>query len=104
MSLEWVLWLVAGLAVGAVLGVAFFGGLMWTTRRLATAARPALLLTASLFVRLTLVALGFVLVTLVSPLALLGAVVGLVGCRLLLTRPAVIDRWFGPLGMGEADG
>jgi F1F0 ATPase subunit 2 len=105
MSSDWILWLGVGLGAGGLLGLAFFGGLMWTTRRLTTSRRPALLLAGSLVVRMTLVAVGFVVVTLVSPAALIGAVVGFVLSRVVLTRPTVIDRWFaGPVEVGEADG
>lgn len=105
MSSDWILWSGLGLGVGGLLGLAFFGGLMWTTRRLATSGRPALLLAGSLVVRMTLVAVGFVLVTLASPAALIGAVVGFVLSRVALTRPVVIDRWFAaPLEVGETDG
>ena len=105
MNSDWIPWLGLGLGAGGLLGLAFFGGLMWTTRRLATVERPALLLAGSLVVRMTLVAVGFVLVTLASPAALMGAVIGFVLSRVALTRPAVIDRWFSdPVEVGEADG
>ena len=44
--------LIFAFAVGAVIGVFFFGGLWWTVRRLGTAQRPGLLTLSSFFVRM----------------------------------------------------
>ncbi len=48
------------LALGAVLGAWFFGGLWWTVRRLPAARHPALLALASLVVRMVTVVGGMV--------------------------------------------
>lgn len=84
--------LLAGAAAGAALGFVFFGGLWWTSRRLAETSRPALLVSLSLLVRLLVVATGLVLLARVGPLLLLGAVVGLLAMRVALTRAAVSGR------------
>ncbi len=52
--------LVLAAAVGAALGAWFFGGLLWTVRRVATAQHPVLLLLASFVVRIAVVAGGMV--------------------------------------------
>jgi F1F0 ATPase subunit 2 len=84
--------LVTGVAVGAVLGLVFFGGLWWTSRRLAETARPALLVSISLLVRLLVVAVVLVLLARIGPLLLLAAMVGLLAMRLALTRAVASDR------------
>jgi F1F0 ATPase subunit 2 len=51
------------LAVGAVLGAFFFGGLWWTLRRVATSTRPARLVLVSLALRSSAVLAGVFLVS-----------------------------------------
>ena len=84
--------LVAGAAAGAAVGLVFFGGLWWTSRRLTETGRPALLVSLSLLGRLLLVAVVLVLLARVGALLLLGAVAGLLAMRLVLTRAATEDR------------
>jgi len=45
-------------AAGAVLGIAFFGGLWWTVHEMPTSKRPALLFLSSLLVRLAVLLMG----------------------------------------------
>lgn len=52
--------LALALLAGAALGAFFFLGLWWTTRRAAVSQHPALWFLASLLLRATLVAAGFV--------------------------------------------
>jgi len=84
--------LAIGLVAGAVLGVLFFGGLWWTTQRLPTTSRPALLLSLSLLVRVVVLAVGLLLVAQLGGGPLLSAAFGLVAARLGLTRLAVRGR------------
>lgn len=44
----------AGAIAGIVLGLAYFGGLWWTVRRLPSSRRPGLWITASVLLRLAL--------------------------------------------------
>ncbi len=83
-----VFWALIGVAAGACLGLAFFGGLWWTTHRLVTARAPGLLLVASLTTRLAVMALGLVLLGRADTAALLGALVGLIGTRIAVVRAA----------------
>ena len=53
--LTWVLAMIAGMAIGAM----FFGGLWWTVRRAISANAPALWLSGSLLVRMTIALAGF---------------------------------------------
>ncbi len=53
-------WLIPPLA-GAALGLMFFGGLWWTTRRAATFRHPGLYLLCSAVLRMGLTLLGFYL-------------------------------------------
>ncbi len=52
-------WIIASLAIGAVLGAFYFGGLWLTVRRMTIAQQPALLLFVSLLVRAGVVLFGF---------------------------------------------
>ena len=81
---------VVGLVAGAVLGLAYFGGLLVTVRRLRDGAGPGLL-ALSLLARLALVAAALVLLVRWSPAAVAAALVGLVAVRVALTRRP--DRW-----------
>lgn len=58
--------LVASGAVGAVLGLVFFGGLWLTVAGLATARHPARRLLVSLLVRIAIVTAGFVMLLMQS--------------------------------------
>jgi F1F0 ATPase subunit 2 len=71
----------AGFLVGILLGLAFFGGLWWTTQRLISSHSPALLVIASLFLRMSVLAVGLFAMSQVGA----GAVVA-AGCGALLVR------------------
>ncbi len=76
-----------GTAAGTVLGLAYFGGLLWTVRRLPRSSRPWLLAGLSFLVR-TVVVVG-VLVVLArtgSVVALATSLLGFLGARIVLTR------------------
>jgi len=51
--------MILSLIAGAVLGVFFFGGLWWTTKKAILSKSPALWFLASLFVRLSVTITGF---------------------------------------------
>ncbi len=89
----WAVQAVAGLAVGLVLGLAYFGGLVATARRLGSTG-SVLVVLVSLLLRLALA--GVVLAALArwSPIALGAAVAGLLVVRFLATRESQLDRWF----------
>jgi F1F0 ATPase subunit 2 len=78
------------LAVGAALGVWFFGGLLWTVRRMPAARRPVLLMLASFGVRAAVVAAGVVWLASRHWLLPLVALAGFVAVRtwMLSTRGA----------------
>jgi F1F0 ATPase subunit 2 len=59
---EW-LWLAVSALAGALLGLAYFGGLWLTIKKLRQSARPAWLLAASYIIRLAVVLVGFYLVS-----------------------------------------
>jgi F1F0 ATPase subunit 2 len=58
-GIPWLLACVAGVALGSL----FFGGLWWTTKRLFTSRRPALLVAGSFLVRMAVVGLGLYFVS-----------------------------------------
>jgi len=75
-------------AVGACLGVFYFGGLWLTVRQLPSARRPAVLSLCSFFGRLGVVLLGFYLVMGGQWQRLLVCLVGFFVVRVILVR-----RW-----------
>lgn len=84
--------LAAGLVAGVVLGMVFFGGLWWTTQRLATSSRPGLLLTVSLLVRVVVLVAGLFGLARIGGGPLLLAALGLVCVRVVLVRLAMRGR------------
>lgn len=84
--------LAAGFLAGAALGVVFFGGLWWTTQRLATSSRPGLLVLVSLLVRVAVLATGLLLLAQLGGGPLVLGAVGLLATRIGLTRLAVHER------------
>lgn len=87
-----------GVPLGLVVGLVFFGGLWWTTQRLALTRRPGLLLTTSLFVRLATLAVCLVVVARFDGAALIGVLGGLIATRIVMTRAASQDRlWSFPM-------
>lgn len=83
-----VFWFVVGVVAGAWLGLVFFGGLWWTTQRLATARQPGLLLAGSLLIRLVILGLSLFVLAQLNPAALIGALFGLIGVRIAMVRAA----------------
>ena len=78
-----------GVCVGAVLGAFFFGGLWWTTQRLATSSRPGLLLSASFAGRLLLTAVALVTLASIHGALLLSALAGMLASRAAWTPGAI---------------
>lgn len=76
---------ILSLAGGVVAGIVFFGGLYLTTRRVASARRPALLVLSSFFSRMAVVAAGAWLAgTGGSYVGLLAYVIGMIAVRVVL--------------------
>lgn len=75
-----------GLAVGAALGLGFFGALLLTVRALPRVRHPGLLALASLLARLALVAGGLVLLVEGGIPALGASLVGMLAARTVLVR------------------
>ncbi len=78
--------LALALAVGVGLGVWFFGGLLWTVRRLATARHPVRLMLASFAVRAAGVAAGLTWLARRHWLLAAVALAGLVVVRMWMLR------------------
>jgi F1F0 ATPase subunit 2 len=95
-TVSWAILAVAGLAVGILVGLVFFGGLWWTSQRLATARRPGFLVATSLLVRMIVIAATLVVLARVDVVMLAGGVIGVVVARMVLTRAAMNDRFSGP--------
>ena len=74
------------LAVGAVLGAIFFGGLWWTVRNALTAANPALRFLASLLLRTGIVLTGFYYASGNGWLSLLLCLCGFIIARVVVTH------------------
>lgn len=91
-AVSWAILAVAGLAVGILAGLVFFGGLWWTSRRLVTTRRPGLLVAASLLVRMILIATTLVVLARIDVAMLVGGVIGVVVARMVLTRAVMNDR------------
>jgi F1F0 ATPase subunit 2 len=85
-------WALIGVGGGACLGLAFFGALWWTTQRLVTARVPGLLLAGSLIARLGILALGLIVLARADTAALVGALFGLIGVRIVVVRAASHPR------------
>jgi len=90
--MPWMILLVLGCIAGFALGLLFFGGLWWTTQRLATSSRPALVVSVSLFVRTGVLALVLVALARSQVSLLVGAVFGIIIARIGLTRAAINGR------------
>lgn len=76
----------AGFLSGVVVGLLFFGALLWTTERLVVSPRPGLLLASSTIVRMALAGLAFLLVAQVGAAALVAALAGFVSARVVVVR------------------
>ncbi|MDH3302577.1 MAG: ATP synthase subunit I [Acidimicrobiia bacterium] len=84
--LDWVIPLSAGLAAGLALGLAYYGGLWWTSRRIVSASGSPILPMLSFVGRLALLAVGLGLIARLQPLMLLGSLPGLMAARALCIR------------------
>jgi F1F0 ATPase subunit 2 len=74
------------LAVGALLGAVFFGGLWWTVRNAVTASNPAPYFLASLLLRAGIVLTGFYSVSGSGLLSVLLCLCGFIIARVVVTR------------------
>jgi F1F0 ATPase subunit 2 len=78
--------IVFSLAVGAVLGIVFYGGLLLTVRRLVATRHPGSLMLSSLLVRTAIVLAGLLLVARGRWENVLGCVVGFTIGRVAVSR------------------
>ena len=83
---------------GALLGLFYFGGLYWTTRRLPNTPQPGLLVLLSFWLRTVLTVVGFLLVTGGQWLLLLAAL-----STFLIARTVLVRRW-GPRNKSRLSG
>ena len=83
-----VLPLAAACAAGLLLGAGFFGGLWWTVRRGVSAERPALWFLGSVVLRMSIVLVGFHLVSSGDWKRLLACLLGFAIARFLATSLA----------------
>ena len=83
-----VLPLVAACAAGLLLGASFFGGLWWTVRKGVSAERPALWFLGSVVLRMSIVLVGFHLVSSGDWKRLVASLLGFVVARFLVTSLA----------------
>jgi F1F0 ATPase subunit 2 len=95
---------VVGLAVGILAGLVFFGGLWWTSHRLLSARRPAVLVAASLLARMLVVATTLILLARVDVVMFAGCVIGVVAGRMIVTRAGMNGRLPTPTGPRDASG
>jgi len=77
--------LLLGALIGFVLGAAFYAGLWATVRRASRATWPWAWFTGSFLLRLAVVGLGLLLLARSGPWPFVGALVGLVAARPLVT-------------------
>ncbi len=97
----------AGVLVGLVLGLVYFGGLWWTSRRIVSATGSPMLPALSLFGRLAVLAMALGLMASIQPFMLLGSLPGLVAARLLWIRSITDAKPAAPasaLGFGRREG
>jgi F1F0 ATPase subunit 2 len=95
--------LVLACTAGGSLGTMFFGGLWWTVKKALSSRQPALWLTGSLVLRMSLAMAGFYLVSAGRWQRLLSCLLGFVVARLAvlrLTRPPAE----GPTHPAQEDG
>lgn len=82
-----------GLLIGVLVGLAFFGGLWYTMRRLPQSRHPAALAFSSLAARLVVASVGLYLAVRGGSMAgALGAIAGLLLVRIALTRAPKATR------------
>jgi F1F0 ATPase subunit 2 len=83
--------LLAAGAAGVALGAIFFGGLLWTVRKVVSSSWPALWVSASLFLRMGMTLTGFYFASDGDWRRLLACLAGFAAARLAVTwlsRPA----------------
>jgi F1F0 ATPase subunit 2 len=85
-GLDWLIPFSAGVLVGLVLGLVYFGGLWWTSRRIVSATGSPMLPALSLFGRLAVLAVALGLMANIQPFMLVGSLPGLVAARMLWIR------------------
>ncbi len=71
---------------GAILGVFFFVGLLWTVRRLSSSKMLGLLFLGSLLLRFSVVIVGFYFILDDDWLHLVAGLIGFVNARSMITR------------------
>jgi len=81
-----ILSLVPALVAGMLLGAMFFGGLWWTVRQGVASRRPSLWFAGSMFLRMSMVLLGFYCILGDSWQRLVVGLLGFTIARLLVTR------------------
>lgn len=87
-----IIYLVAALLAGIVLGVLFFGGLWWTVQKGVASTRPALWFMGSLLLRTGITLAGFYFVMGSDWRRLAVCLAGFVIARLIVTRLPAIRR------------
>jgi F1F0 ATPase subunit 2 len=83
---DWLIPFSAGVLMGLVLGLVYFGGLWWTSRRIVSASGSPMLPALSLFGRLAVLAVALGLMADIQPFMLVGSLPGLVAARMLWIR------------------
>lgn len=83
---QWVVQLILGYVVGAVLGSVYFGGLWASVQWLARASHPVASMTLGLVVRLGVAILVFYWLLTWSVVAMMAALAGFLSVRLLIFR------------------
>jgi F1F0 ATPase subunit 2 len=78
--------LLVSLVEGALLGVFFFGGLLWTVRRIESAKNVGLLFLGSRLLRTSIVILGFYFVLGDNWQRLIAGLLGFIIARIVITR------------------
>jgi F1F0 ATPase subunit 2 len=78
--------LILATLAGAVLGMIFFCGLLWTIRRGLSSKRPALLFLGSLLLRTLIVVAGFYFISRGDWRSLLACLLGFLVARLIVMR------------------
>ena len=77
---------------GIVLGLFYFGGLWWTTQRIATTRHPIMLILISYVARMATAAVGLYFIMGGQPQRLMAGLVGLLLARLILKRAIAPGR------------
>jgi F1F0 ATPase subunit 2 len=78
--------LIAAAAAGFALGAIFFGGLLWTVRKVVSSPRPALWVSVSLVLRMSMALAGFYFVSDGDWRRLLVCLASFAAARLAVTR------------------